>query len=208
MNLLSVREELDLYDVNDISTVRLLSDLTGAKEDVVSELIKNHKGIISAIDNASFEKNNLSKRQLEKFEILGELIKRSSRDKMKLDGAITSPEKAVEFFEDLRYEPQEVFQVLLLNTKNVPIKRVIISKGSNNVSIVHPRDVMREAVKYNANSIMLCHNHPSGNTTPSKEDREITNRLIDAGELMGIRVLDHIIIGGNSYLSFKEMHYM
>ena len=79
-----------------------------------------------------------------------------------------------------------------------------ISIGNLNASIVHPREVFAEAIKYRANSIILAHNHPSGDPAPSKEDINITHRLIDGGEILGIKVLDHIIVGGDKYISFKE----
>lgn len=79
-----------------------------------------------------------------------------------------------------------------------------VSVGSINTSIVHPREVFTEAIKRNATSIIICHNHPSGDPTPSNEDVNITHRLRECGKLIGIQVLDHIIIGNGSYVSMKE----
>lgn len=108
------------------------------------------------------------------------------------------------FMDEMRYLQKEHFKVLLLDTKNQIIVTEEISVGTLNASIVHPRDVFKAAIKRNANSIILIHNHPSGDPTPSNEDINITNRLIDGGNLIGIKVLDHIIIGDNRYISFKE----
>lgn len=105
-------------------------------------------------------------------------------------------------FRDLR---REYFTVLLLDGKNRIIREEQISEGSLNQSIVHPREVFNPAVKESAAAVILVHNHPSGDPAPSREDREITRRLKEAGEIMGIRVLDHIIIGDGSYFSFVEM---
>ena len=97
---------------------------------------------------------------------------------------------------------QEQFRVLLLNTANQIFKEVLISSGSLNASIVHPREVFREAITNSAASIILLHNHPSGNPNPSKEDIILTQKLRDAGKILSIKVLDHIIIAGDRYYNF------
>lgn len=108
------------------------------------------------------------------------------------------------FMDEMRYLQKEHFRIVLLDTKNQIIVTEEISVGTLNASIVHPRDVFKVAIKRNANSIILIHNHPSGDPAPSREDINITNRLADVGNLVGIKVLDHIIIGDNKYISFKE----
>ena len=108
------------------------------------------------------------------------------------------------YMEDLRYKKKEIFRVVLLNTKNVIIGSKDISEGSLNASIVHPREVFLEAIKKSANKMILMHNHPSGDPTPSSEDINITKRLISAGQIVGIEILDHVIIGDGSFYSFKE----
>ena len=104
----------------------------------------------------------------------------------------------------LRYLKREVFKVVLLNTKNEIICDVDVSIGTLNSSLVHPREVFRQAIKRSSNKIILIHNHPSGSVEPSKEDKNITTRLIKCGEIIGIEVIDHIIIGDGVYYSFKE----
>lgn len=106
--------------------------------------------------------------------------------------------------EEMRYLKKEVFKVVLLNTKNHVIKHISISVGSLNASIVHPREVFSEVVKCGCSGVLLVHNHPSGDPEPSTEDIETTNRLVSAGDILGIKVMDHIIIGDGRYLSFKE----
>lgn len=106
--------------------------------------------------------------------------------------------------EELRYLQQEHFVVLLLNTKNKVIGRETISVGSLNAAVVHPREVFRAAVKRSAASVICAHNHPSGDPSPSPEDIALTHRLAEAGRLMGIEVLDHLIIGDRDYVSLKE----
>lgn len=118
---------------------------------------------------------------------------------------ITSPEDAGNvYMEDLRYLKKEIFRIVMLNTKNVIIGTKDISLGSLNASIVHPREVFIEAIKKSSNKIILMHNHPSGDPYPSEEDIQITKRLQDAGNIIGIEVLDHVIIGDGTYYSFKE----
>lgn len=102
---------------------------------------------------------------------------------------------------DLR---KEVFRVLLLSRANRLIKEVIISEGTLDASIVHPRDVFREALLESAAGVILLHNHPSGNPSPSEEDIRITKQLVEAGRVMGIKVYDHIILGGEDYRSLAD----
>lgn len=108
------------------------------------------------------------------------------------------------YIEEMRYLKKEVFKVILLNTKNEIICDINVSVGSLNTSIVHPREVFSEPVKKSANSVILMHNHPSGNPSPSNEDKSVTLRLQKSGEILGISVLDHIIIGDGTYYSLKE----
>ena len=103
----------------------------------------------------------------------------------------------------LHEEPEEHFCIFCLNNKNKIVGVHTISIGSLNASIVHPREVFKAAMLNNASGIICLHNHPSGDPEPSREDIEITRRLVEAGEIMGIKVLDHIIIG-EQYLSMKE----
>ena len=98
--------------------------------------------------------------------------------------------------------------VLFLNVKIEVLHKQTIFIGSLNSSIVHPRDIFREAVKRSAASIVVSHNHPSGNPTPSPEDIELTKRLIEAGSIIGIEVLDHVIIGDHKFISLKEKGFM
>jgi len=104
----------------------------------------------------------------------------------------------------LRYEPREHFIVVLLSTKNHVLAMPTISIGSLNASIVHPRELFREAINHSAANIILVHNHPSGDPTPSSEDIILTKKMVDAGKILEIHVLDHIIIGDNKYVSLKE----
>ena len=99
---------------------------------------------------------------------------------------------------------KEYFMVLHLDTRNRVIKDELISIGSLNASVIHPREVFKSAIRESANSIILIHNHPSGDPEPSEEDIEITDILFKAGDLLSIKVLDHVIVGKDKYYSFKE----
>lgn len=99
---------------------------------------------------------------------------------------------------------KEHFYAILLDTKNVIISKELISTGDLNSSIVNPRECFISAVKKSANAVIFVHNHPSGNPNPSCNDKEITQRLVKAGEILDIKVLDHIIIGNNKYFSFRQ----
>lgn len=117
-----------------------------------------------------------------------------------------SPDEVISYVEaSMRFLPREEFHVLLLDTRNRVIKSVRISQGGLAAAVIHPRDIFREAVKANAASIVLVHNHPSGDSAPSRADVESTRRFEELGSMMGIPVLDHIIVGAESSSSFKQL---
>ncbi|KMT21536.1 RadC family protein [Clostridium cylindrosporum] len=118
---------------------------------------------------------------------------------------ITSPkDMANMLMEDMRYLKKEHFRVVFLNTKNIVLDVSDLSIGTLNSSVVHPREVFYDAIKKTAYSIVICHNHPSGDPTPSSEDINVTNRLSEVGKIIGIELLDHLVIGDGVYVSFKE----
>ncbi|AID42574.1 RadC family protein [Staphylococcus xylosus] len=121
---------------------------------------------------------------------------------------ITSPQDVANFMMGkMEHLTQEKFIVLFLNSKNVIIKQKTIFIGTLNSSVIHPREIFSEAIKCASNAIVVLHNHPSGDTTPSKEDIRATNRLRECGEILGIDLLDHIIIGDHTYMSMVEDGY-
>lgn len=122
---------------------------------------------------------------------------------------IRSPEDGANYcMEEMRFLSQEHFVCLYLNTKNQVLQKTTVFIGSLNASIVHPREVFKEAFKRSAASIICLHNHPSGDPSPSREDIEVTKRLVECGKIIGIEVLDHIIIGEHKYVSLKEKGYL
>jgi DNA repair protein RadC len=124
---------------------------------------------------------------------------------------IRSPEEAynaIRIITNVQGEAQEVFGILILNIKNKIVAVHEISRGTLNSSMVHPREVFKPAVLHNAAAIICFHNHPSGDPEPSREDIEITERLKNAGEILGIPVYDHIIVGDDRCVSLKERGVM
>ena len=117
---------------------------------------------------------------------------------------INDAKDAVAQLTDLRDLKKEHFVVLYLNAKNQLVHKETISMGTLNANLVHPREVFEPALKYSAANIMIAHNHPSGDPKPSEDDLEITKRLVEAGKMMGVELLDHVIIVINSHFSFKE----
>jgi DNA repair protein RadC len=138
-----------------------------------------------------------------------ELGRRVSRLQLEERYTIRSPEDGANYvMEDMRFLSQEHFVCLYLNTKNQVLHRQTVFVGSLNASIVHPREVFREAFRRSAASLICFHNHPSGDPTPSREDIEVTKRLAECGKMLGIDMLDHIIIGDQKFISLKGKGYV
>jgi len=124
---------------------------------------------------------------------------------------IRCPEEAynaIRVTTNVQAEAQEVFGILILNIKNRIVAVHEISRGTLNSSMAHPREVFKPAILHNAASIICFHNHPSGDPEPSREDVELTKRLVEAGKIMGIEVFDHIVVGDEGYVSLKERGVM
>ena len=135
---------------------------------------------------------------------MAELGKRYSQSKNPIKKISRSKDVFDLFHERLKDKKQEEFYVLMLNSKNNIVSEKLITKGILDASIVHPREIFKEAIKNSASKIILVHNHPSGDPSPSSEDLEITKKLQEAGQMVDIKVLDHVIIGNGSYFSLKE----
>ena len=119
--------------------------------------------------------------------------------------AFTDPARIAGYYmEDMRHMEQEELRLMMLNTKNTLIRDSLIFRGTVNLSVASPREIFIEAMRYHAVSVILIHNHPSGDPSPSREDQRMTAQMKEAGALLGIRLLDHIIIGNQTYFSFKE----
>lgn len=209
------REKLLFIGPKGLTNSELLALIlcTGTKEKNAVELSQE---IIQMGDNGILDLKDVSLEELCQIKGIGvskaskivatiELARRIGETAFVKQGKVNSSKDIVTFFmEKLRYQMQEEFLIVLLNTKNEIIKYESISKGSLNASIVHPREVFNKAIRKSASAVILVHNHPSGHPNPSGEDKKVTERLVRAGEIVGITVLDHVIIGDKTYYSFKE----
>ena len=136
---------------------------------------------------------------------VAELAARMSRAEAAERLCFDAPETVADYFmEDLRYAEQEQLHALFLNTKNGLLKEKLLFQGTVNASLVSPREIFLEALECHAVRLVLVHNHPSGDAMPSPEDIRMTHRIYEAGEMLGIQLLDHIIIGDRCYSSFRE----
>jgi len=182
------------------SAISLAEEVFRFCENDISELRQMSLESFCEIDGIGFSKACQIKAAIE-------LGFRMNAVKISYGQKISSPLDIVNtFIHELSNEKIEKFIVVFLTTKNEIIGWEVISQGSLNASIVHPREVFNKAIRKSAASIIAVHNHPSGYTNPSKEDLLITERLAEAGKLLGIDLLDHIIVGIKGYYSFKEHH--
>ncbi len=210
------REKLCHFGVSALTNSELMAIVlqSGSREESAIQLGQN---IINLFDHGIQGLNDVTVEELTAVKGVGiakacqisaavELGRRVSKCKKNILGKINSPKTVVEYFqEELRHLNKEKFIVVFLNTKNLITSYEVVSVGSLSASIVHPREVFNRAIKKSAASIILIHNHPSGNPSPSREDEAITKRLCHVGEVVGIKILDHIIISEDGYFSFKEM---
>lgn len=212
------RERLIRQGAESLSNQELLAILlrTGTKQESVLHLANRVLGFfeqIQELKNATMEEMMTVKGigQAKAVQLLAavELGKRLSQQKTNEKYTIRSPKDAATYLmPEMASLTQEHFVTLFLNVKNQILHKQTIFIGSLNASIVHPREIFREAVKRSAASIICAHNHPSGNPSPSTEDIDVTKRLMEAGRLMGIELLDHVIIGDHQFISLKEKGYM
>ena len=204
------REKLEHYGAEKLSNAELLAILlgTGTKGVNVVELagriLKKFSGTTLAAANVTELKKAFGLGSAKACEIVAcfELSRRLLQGKRAV--LILSPQDVWRELKDLHGHKKEHFVIFFLDTRNQEIKREIISVGSLNASLVHPREVFEPAVAHLATHVMLAHNHPSGDPEPSIEDIELTKRLQEAGRIMGIEILDHVIVTSTGYMSFKE----
>ena len=209
-------EKLEVVGAEHLSNAELLAVIikTGTKAYTAVELAQlvlklSNDGRLSSLNNLSIE-------QLKQVKGIGRVKAIQIKAALEFSKRIATTDGIVHhiiksaydvsnlMMEEMRYLKKEVFRAILLDTKNQIIKVVNVSVGSLNSSIVHPREVYSEAIKCGCNSIIFVHNHPSGDPTPSTEDIQTTQRLENAGNILGIKVLDHVVVGDGKYVSFKD----
>lgn len=199
----------DLSNLSNNNDTELLSIILGTKPEIIKEAIAEYNSVPNFINNYSVEDilkiKGLGKGTITKLEALWELYNRFSiNKKLEKNYIISKPEDIYDLVkDDMKYFEQEHFRILMLNTKNILINIKDIFIGASNSSVIETRKVFKEALKYNAKNITICHNHPSGDPNPSKEDVNISLRIKEAGKIIGIDLLDHIIIGDNRFVSLK-----
>lgn len=196
--------KIEAASVNDISDIELLAIMSGIKVSQAVNILKQYRlsELPAYIDNESII---LTKRQKRTIMIALEFSKRVRHNNNEKYVYIKSPSDVVtELEEEYKNQMREIFICMHLNTKNRLMRKEIVSIGCLNSSIVHPREVFSNAVKHSVSGVVLCHNHPSGEPSPSPEDVATTKRLVESGNILGIKVLDHIIFGNGNYLSMKE----
>jgi DNA repair protein RadC len=212
------RERLAKYGPEAVSTAELLAILlrTGsARESALglAERLLSRFGSLRAIANATVEElgeiKGVGLAKSAQLKAAFELGKRLAASGDEARPAIRSPQDAAQLvMEDLRYRDREHFQTILLDTRNRVIKVRTVAVGALNANRVEPREIFKEAITHSAASVILVHNHPSGDPAPSSDDGLLTKRLVEAGQLVGIHVLDHLVIGNGRFVSLKEKNMM
>jgi len=204
------REKLEKYGPERLSDSELLAILlrTGSEGVNVVELsgkiLKKFSGVGLAKASVKELKSTFGLGVAKACEIVAsfELGRRLLQNKQSV--LLLSPQDVWEQLKDIRDNKKEHFVIFFLDARNQEIKREIISVGSLNANLVHPREVFEPAVRHLAAQVIIVHNHPAGDPSPSQEDSEITKQLVDAGKLLGIEVKDHVIVSKNNFFSFKE----
>ena len=208
------RERFIKYGANSIQTFELIAIIlrTGSKDESVIELAKRVTYKFKTLKDLS----TTSIKELKTIKGIGntkaiellaafELGKRVNNETFNIQNKLHSPESIYQYLKsELEMKTQEHFLALYLNTKGELIKKETLFIGSLNSSLIHPREIFKHAVINSAAAIVICHNHPSGDPTPSKQDIEITKLIHKNSLMMDIELLDHIIIGKDRYYSFKE----
>lgn len=213
---LKPRERLQAVGPEALSNTELLAILlsTGTREqtalDLAQEMLRQlPMGELSQLGHQSLQQlartRGLGLAKAARIQAAIELGKRVSLADAQQHAILSNPESVFRLLQpQLSHLEQEHFLVLFADSKNRWLGQKMISKGLLNATLVHPRDIFREALRYNAHAILVAHNHPSGDPLPSPEDLETTRRLVRCGTLMQIELLDHVIVGRQRYTSLRE----
>jgi DNA repair protein RadC len=212
------RERLLKYGARNLSDAQLIAIILrtggGGKSalDLAMEMLNSFRDL-SRIENASLREfasfkgiGNAKVAQLKAAFELGRRLLEKTHEK---GSAFSSGRDVYVYYcRRLKNLKKEIFHCVLLDAKNRLLKDIRVSEGTLTNSLIHPREAFKDAIKESAASVIFVHNHPSGDPSPSREDIIITERLVDTGEIVGIKVLDHVIIGDDTYASMMEMGYI
>ncbi len=208
------RERLDALGPGALSDSELLALLlrTGgpgrSAQSLASDLLARHDGVAGLARTGAAElRQNAGVGPAKSASLLAalELGRRLATRRLRTGDAIRGPADVHRHFHArLRDAPHERFLVLLLDGRHRVLREVTASQGTLTASLVHPREVFRPALREAAAAVILVHNHPSGDPTPSREDREVTERLVQVGEILGVPVLDHVIVAERGYVSLRQ----
>lgn len=203
----NIYERAAEYGVNSLLPSELISLLIGLDTEKVESVLEKLGGLGNLPKMEIWDIQDVPgigpKKALKMLAIV-ELSTKMQKAKFNEKSAITQPEDVFNLVAEMQYYDREHFKVLLLNTKNHVIDIETVSIGTLNSSLVHPREAYKSAIKKSAASVIFAHNHPSGTPNPSHEDIKITQRLKEAGLILGIGVLDHVIVARKGFYSFKE----
>lgn len=208
-------EKLEMYGTENLTNSELLAIIikTGTKDETsvmlaqkILSLNGNNNQDLRFLQDISIKElmtiKGIGKIKAIQIKAVGELTKRLSKPINNMKVKVKSPEDIANLFmQELRYEKKEIMKLVILNTKNIVQKIVNISLGATNSASVEPKEILLEAIKCQATKIILIHNHPSGDPTPSQADYRVTDRIYECADIMGIELLDHIVIGDGKYES-------
>lgn len=212
-------EKLEKYGAECLSNAELLAIIikTGTKEEssvgIAQKILNLNRNVntkdLRFLQEISIEEfmqiKGIGKVKAIQLKAICELTKRISRPINEEKSIIRTPKDVANLLmPELKYEKRELAKVIILNTKNVVIRIINISLGGSNFACIEPKDVLADAIKIQAPKIILVHNHPSGDATPSQSDYKVTDRIYDAAQILGIELLDHIIIGDENYESLLK----
>ena len=212
-------EKLEMYGEKSLSNAELIAIIikSGTKNESsvsiaqkILALEKNGENNLRFLQNISIEEfmsiKGIGKVKALQLKAICELTKRMSKPIDTSQVQINSPKDVADLLiDEMRFEKREIVKAIILNSKNIMIKIVDVCYGGTNSAVLKPKDVLQEAIKLGEQKIILVHNHPSGDPTPSKSDFEFTERLVQASKIMGIQLLDHIVIGD---YKFESIFYL
>lgn len=184
------------------NALELASDILHLQENMQGKLVGLHQLSLTQLQSIP----GIGEVKAVKVKAIGELARRMAKQSLRKRFKFDSPDKLAEYYmESMRHYTTECVLLVMLDNKGHMLGEHIVSKGTVNASLISPREIFILALKHDASSVILIHNHPSGDPAPSKADRQITRQVYECGKLMNIPLIDHIIIGDHTYSSFKEL---